>query len=234
MAEGPAIDGWLPDPRAMLGWYAVPVETRVGPQEWSLGIQQDIPFPTKLTLKSDIAEVEARRALVVYERTVRDVLTDVVRTAWELVYLDQAERISGEVARLLDRYVAAAGGEPSDSPLSELFRAETQRAQLENDRILLMELRAAEAERLRSLLALPPGTPIGTPQASSIPALSLGYEEVLAVASAESQELREAGLASEAAVLGSDLADQRIGVCRAAADLRVQVGVPARHNDGLD
>ena len=209
LAEGPAIDGWLPNPRVMLGWYAVPVETRLGPQEWSLGIQQDIPFPTKLALKSDLAEVEARRARVVYERTVRDVLTDVVRTAWELVYLDEAERISGEISKLLDRYVAAAAGGPSDSPLSELFRAETQRAQLENDRILLIELHAAEAAKLRSLLDLPPGAPIGTPRAPAIPELSIGYEDVLAVANARSQELQEAGLALQAAELGSDLADQR-------------------------
>ncbi len=57
----------------MLGWYATSVETRVGPQEFSIGISQTIPFPSKLSAKRDIASTLAARARIAYERTVRDV-----------------------------------------------------------------------------------------------------------------------------------------------------------------
>jgi outer membrane protein TolC len=205
-AEAPLVEGWLPNPEVVVGWYDESVQTRVGPQEWSLGIQQRLPFPTKLRTRSRIGAAEARRAAVAYERTVRDVLTEVVETTWEIVYLDEARTISAEIAALLSRYVAATT--KGDALLSEHFRASTQQAQLENDLVVLAELRAVEAARLRSLLALPPGAPVGTPVGVALPEVEAGFERLLAVAIERNQELVEAGIAEEAASLRTSLAEQ--------------------------
>jgi len=199
-----AIEGALPDPQVLLGWYATPVETRVGPQEWSLGIRQSIPFPSKLGDRSKLGRTLAGRESIAYERVVRDVLVEVVQTVDEIAYLDRAEGITGEIAPLLDRYAAAAAD--SDGALSELFRAETQRAQLENDRVLLTELRAVEAERLRSLLDLPPRTPIGRIPPRAVPRLETSFDELLEIARQHNQELKEAGVLVEAAGVRTDLA----------------------------
>jgi len=206
--EGPAVEGALPNPQLMLGWYETSVQTRVGPQEWSVGVQQAIPFPTKLDTKADIEESEARRMRVVYERVARDVLVEVVKVSHEIAYIDEAARVSGEIGALLERYTTAAAAQDTSSPVSELFRAETQRAQLENDKVILAELRVVEAQRLRSLLDLPPDTPIGTPVLGPAPAIRTSIPQLLAVAERHNQELREAGIAMETALLRSSLAEQ--------------------------
>ena len=202
-AEAPAIERALPDPRFLLGWYETPIETRVGPQEWSLGVRQAIPFPSKLSARSDLSETLARRAVVAYERVVRDVLVEVVGTVHELLYLDDAIEISAGIGGLLERYAAAAG---SEVPLNEVFRAETQRAQLENDRALLAELRATEAEHLRALLDLPGGQPIRAERPPVPPPVHADFDELVAIAEAHNQELKEAGLDVEAAALATSLA----------------------------
>lgn len=200
-AEAPAIERALPDPRFMLGWYETPVETRVGPQEWSLGVRQTIPFPTKLSARSDLSETLARRAVVAYERVVRDVCIEVVRTVHELAYLDDAIGITAAIGDLLERY-----GVESEAPLNEVFRAETQRVQLENDRVLLAELRATEDEHLRALLDLPGVRPIRIERPPVPPPVHADFDELVGIAQAHNQELREAGLDVEAATLATSLA----------------------------
>jgi len=205
-AQVGAIDGALPDPKVLMGWYATPVETRVGPQEFSLSIQQSVPFPSKLRVRSELGGKLAQREQVAFERTVRDVLVEVVHTVHELTYIAAAIDISGQIAPLLERYVAAAAKGDTGSPLSELFRAETQRAQLDNDRVILVELRAVEEERLRSLLDLSTDTPIGIPRAGHVPDIDARFDELLAIARMHNQEIKEAGLSMEAAALRTSLA----------------------------
>ncbi len=202
-AEAPAIEGALPDPRLMLGWYATSVETRVGPQELSLGISQMIPFPSKLSAKRDIASALAARARIAYERTVRDVLVRLVHATHELAYLDEAIEITAQLAPLLERYVARAA---QASPARDLFRAETQRAELENDRVVLAELRVVEQQRINSLLNLPAATRIGRPRTGETPPVTASFEQLLAIARRHNQELKEAGLARQVAALRTTLA----------------------------
>jgi outer membrane protein TolC len=201
-----AIGRSLPDPQIMLGWYETPVETRVGPQEASFGVQQRIPWPSKLSARADLGRTTAQREVVAYERVARDVLVETAQTAYEIAYLDEAIEIAAGIAPLLERYTAAAARDDTGSALSELFRAETQRAQLDNDRVLLAELRAAEEEHLRALLDLSVGAPVGTPLVAVPPLEETGFEELLALAQAHNQELKEAGIAVEEAALRTSLA----------------------------
>jgi len=237
--EGAAIEGSLPDPQLLIGWYEQSVQTRVGAQRLSAGVRQRIPFPGKLRLRAEIERARAGRAALVYESVVRDVLADVVRAAHELVYLDRAARISGHVGKLVERYAAAAAGtdEPG-APLNELFRAETQRAQLDNDRVVLAELRAVEAENIRTLLALPTEAPVGTPVVPPVPELALGYEDLVRAARAHSQELKAAGADVEIAALRAELAranrwpDLTLGYTHVFTDdLPDSIGSPPRSGE---
>ncbi|MEE8104356.1 MAG: TolC family protein [Planctomycetota bacterium] len=237
-AQVGAIDGALPDPKILMGWYATPVETRVGPQEFSLSIQQSVPFPSKLRVRSELGGKLAQREHVAFERTVRDVLVEVVHTVHELIYIDAAIDISGQIAPLLERYVADAAGGDAGSALSELFRAETQRAQLDNDRVILVELRGVEAERLRSLLDLPTDTPIGTPRAGHVPNIDASFDGLLSIARTHNQEIKEAGLSVEAAALRTSLArknrlpDLTFGYTHIfTGDLPSSIGNPAGNGD---
>jgi outer membrane protein TolC len=230
------IESGLPDPKLLMGWYATPVQTRVGPQEWSLGIRQSIPFPTKLRDRARLGDTLADRERVAYERVVRDVLVEVVETAHELAYLDAATEISAGIVPLLERYVAASSS--AETPLPELFRAETQRAQLENDRVLLAELRAVEEQRLRALLDLDAATPVGAIRTGPTPPIDAGFEELLAIAREHNQELKEAGLSVAAASLHTSLARQNripdldLGYTHIfTGDLASSIGNPSRNGE---
>ncbi len=208
-AEGAAVESALPNPQLLVGWYETPVETRVGSQEWSIGIRQSIPFPTKLSTKADIENSEAQRMRIAYERVARDVLVEVVKTANEIAYIDEARGVTAQIEGLLERYATAAAAGETSSLVSELFRAETQRAQLQNDRVILSELRVVEAQRMRSLLNLPVNVVIGTPDVGEAPSIRSSVAELLDVAERHNQELREAGIALETARLRASLAEQR-------------------------
>jgi outer membrane protein TolC len=225
--EGAAVEGSLPNPQLLVGWYETSVETRVGPQEWSVGVRQEIPFPTKLDTKADIEISESRRMRIAYERAARDVLVEVVKIAHELAYIDEALVVSGEIGALLERYTTAAAAQETSSLVSELFRAETQRAQLDNDRVILAELRIVETQRMRSLLDLPVDAAIGTPRLAAAPDVRSSVPELLKVAERHNQELREAGIALETARLRASLAEQRY-----VPDM--SVGVTSIRTDRLD
>src|SRR5690606_14644794 len=52
----------LPDPMVSYGFYALPVQTRVGPQRHRLSVRQDVPWPTKLTAAANAQSLRARAA----------------------------------------------------------------------------------------------------------------------------------------------------------------------------
>lgn len=154
----------LPDPVLQGGYQFENVETRVGPQRWSLGLNQTLPWWHKLWARGERAALQADIARLQYEAASRDLIIDVKNSWYELYYLDQALRITRQVEDLLRGQATLAYSESTigRAAISEAFRAESQTAQLGYDRILLSEQRAAQAERMRSLLNLPPDTPIGT------------------------------------------------------------------------
>jgi outer membrane protein TolC len=112
---------------------------------------------------------------------------------------------------VLERFSAYAVKEQEEGTtrLPEVFRAESQRAQLDYDRVLLAELAAAEEVHLRSLLALPPETPLAPIESAGAPSLLPGIDAVQGRARETNQELRIAKLRRRAAELRSSLADQR-------------------------
>ncbi|MCY3024646.1 MAG: TolC family protein [Planctomycetota bacterium] len=105
--------------------------------------------------------------------------------------------MTGEIKKLYDRYAAlAAGGKSVAQPkLPETFRAESQRAQLGYDLVLLKEMRATEAERLRAMLGLTAREGLGATEDVAEPAeLAETLERLQEVATAHNQELAAAGV----------------------------------------
>ncbi|MCB2141344.1 TolC family protein [bacterium] len=160
----------LPDPMLQAGYQFDSVETRVGPQRWSLGLNQQLPWWQKLWAKGRRAALQADITRLKFETAARNLIIDVKDAYYELYYLDKALPITERVEALLRNQglLAYAELETGRTQLSEAFRAESQAAQLGYDRLLLAEQRAAQAERLRSLLNLPPTTPIGPIRAAPV------------------------------------------------------------------
>ncbi len=160
----------LDDPMLNFSYFLENVETRVGPQEYKVGIIQKFPFPGTLRQKGRVVEKEIEIARLEYERTVRDIIVELKQAVYELQYLDGALEITQENKKLLNEILSYAEAQYSNqsSGLNDVFRAESQLAQLDYDLITLRELRAVQQSVINSLLNRPADMPI-QPIAASIP-----------------------------------------------------------------
>ncbi len=92
-----------PDPVFQLRVFAEEVQTRVGPQEWAVGLSQTIPWGSKTDALGNAAELAAA---VEHARTfaaAADVVVSVRETWCELFYLERAIEIVRENHTLLRR-----------------------------------------------------------------------------------------------------------------------------------
>lgn len=198
----------LPDPMVELG--ARYAQRQSGPKNWVYRFSQSLPFPSKLSVQGEVALHESEIARLQYEATIRDEFVEAKEACYELAYLAQAEETVAKVQELLERFAAFAAGElkVGATTLPESFRAQAQLAQLQYDRILVRELRETEQARLRSLLLLPPGTPLGPAAPPPFQPVTTDLPTLTARAEAHNQELQAAGRAVDKALAGLDLARQ--------------------------
>jgi outer membrane protein TolC len=182
----------LPDPRLEATYFYVRDQDK-----YMLGLSQEIPYPGKLILAGRIADKEAEAARLRYQAALRDALSEAKEAYFELYYIDRAQGVTREIQKLYERYAAlAAGGKAVGQPkLPETFRAESQRAQLGYDLVLLTEMRKAERERLRALLGLDAQAAIGATEDVAEPiAFGETTERLQEIAQQHNQELAAAGV----------------------------------------
>jgi len=97
------LDGALDDPRVKFGYFIDSVETRVGPQDFSVGVSQTFPFFGKRDLRAEIALHQAqqlREALV--EQRLR-IARDVADSYWELFVLRGTHGLTSRQIDLLEQ-----------------------------------------------------------------------------------------------------------------------------------
>ncbi len=196
----------LPDPKVEASYFVRQVDDR-----WMLSLSQDIPYPGKLILGGRIADTEAQAAYLRYQAAIRNALAEAKEMYFELYYIDRAQRITASIKGLYERYAALAGGgkEVGKTKLPEVFRAESQRAQLGYDLILLHEMRTTEAQRLGAILGLRGDSAIGPTEDVATPVpLGTSLEALAAVAERHNQELLAAGIEVERAGYQVQLARQ--------------------------
>lgn len=189
----------LDDPMLSFSYYIENVETRVGPQEYSVGFSQKFPFPGTLRQKGRVVEKDIETAEVRYERVVRDVIADLKKAAHELTYLDGAVEITTRNHDLLREILAYAQTRYTDrdAGLNDLFRAESQLAQLDYDLITLRELRAVQRSVVNAIINRAPEHELG-PIAASIPEpVTPSLEALDELTLQRSQEIRLAELGVE-------------------------------------
>ncbi|MEZ6317632.1 MAG: TolC family protein [Phycisphaerales bacterium] len=194
-SERPAQAAALPDPRLNFGFFLDEVETRVGPQQARIGVQQTIPWPGKLSDRADAADRAAAAAWHRFESARLEVTERVVTTLHELAYLDAATRITGENLELLRsfeevvraRYRVGAGSHP------ELIRVQVELGQLEDRVAQLHAMRPAYVAELNAALNRGANTPV--PELAPLPAR---------VANVDADRLGELARRSNPALLALD------------------------------
>ena len=158
--------------------------------------EMSVPWIQKLWARGKIAAEESDIARLQWEAAVRDLIIEVKDSYYELYYLDQASAITEKIEQMFRNDAVLAYQELNNgrAELGEAFRAESQAAQLSYDRLLLAEQRAAQAERLKSLLNLPPETPIGPARAAPVYPISERVEPLYKRAEQYAEVLKIRGL----------------------------------------
>ncbi len=144
----------LNDPRITYSESINPIETRLGPQDRVLSLNQKIPFKGKLGLKGELVKKDISMAKVRYQKASRDLIVAIKKSFFELVYIKNAIHLSLQNKRVLERitHIATTGYAASASTLNDVAKAQSQYAQVSYDVQLLEELRTTEKTRLNTLL----------------------------------------------------------------------------------
>ncbi len=167
------------------------VETRVGPQKQKVSISQKIPFPGKLSLKGDIVAREAKKARLDFEKETRDLIVELKDAYYELFYITEAIRITRENKKLVEHLanIGTTDYSVDGTTLNDVFKAQSQLAQLSYDLILLTEFKEVEITRVNSILNRPPEAPLGQPNEVSYAPLKPSLEGLYDLALKNQQEL---------------------------------------------
>ena len=183
----------LPDPSLTL---KKPLD---GSGNYDLEFMQMIPNPRYLSLRGKKALTMAEMAQVRFEKTVRDVLVDVMKSCYELGYLNQAEKVTKTnrdlFAQLVD--LGKLRNAKGEIGASELYSAESRLAQAEYELNLLGELKEAEKASMRKLLGVDVDYPLEDfilPETVIVP---LDKDSLRKAVTEHSQELAMAGLSVE-------------------------------------
>lgn len=203
----------LPDPVLALDVFALPPETRAGPQRLSVAIQQKVPTYGKLELAERAALLDAAAAeLEVRERSL-ELVAEARRLVDELAFLEKREAILDAERLSLERFENAAQARYAAGTglQQESVRIQTQITRVDTARLELRDRRASLLAALNRLRDRPATT------AADAQALVTKAPPPAALVSAElrrrAQELRPEVAAAdariEAARVRSELASRR-------------------------
>lgn len=190
----------LPEPTLGFGIFLRSVETRVGPQQAKVSLQQSLPWPTELIGRHDAAVAQARVAQAQFDAVVLEVYSQVLQAYWTLWEVRATRRTHSAHVVVLEDLSATlrARLETGSATLADVQQVDLTRARLED---ALLSLDARERRAVASLRAVIGGAPgplptLQDPSQAEQPVLNL--EQVTALA-LEHPLLGAAGAREEAA-----------------------------------
>lgn len=171
------------------------VQTRTGPQDFILGIQQRLPWFGVLDLRGQVAHQMAEERLQRYLQEVLATTRRVQGIWWEMAYQESARTIAEEERDLLLglRDIAATRYATGMGPQQAILKAEVELGRVEERLIAIRRRLATLASDLNALRDLPSLTPVSVPplDAQTLPVYDLELSALLASAETSRPELAE-------------------------------------------
>ncbi len=154
--------GKLPDPRLTYGNFLQSVETRVGPQEHQVALQQTIPWFGSLGRERAVVRSAAGVARARLHATWLDVELRVTRTLHELHRLDRTLELERDAFELLQQFedVARTRLRVNQSTTADLLRLQVELGRSEDRLRRLEDRRTPVVARLNALLDRPRGSDV--------------------------------------------------------------------------
>jgi len=119
-----------------------------------VGVSQELPFPGKLSLRSQIAEKKAQILRQEYRSTAVRLLSELKTAFYEYVYLQQATEIAGRYRELLRNFtdISQARYKVGQGLQQDVLRAQLEQSTIEEKLLLLEQDLQNSQANLNSLL----------------------------------------------------------------------------------
>lgn len=158
LADIPEQKGALPDPQLTFRAANLPTDTFSTTQEpmtqMQFALSQALPFPGKLSLLQEVADLESRAADFNFEEKKLKLIQDVKMVWWNIFYLDRAletiER-NQELLRQLNT-IAQTKYQVGKGLQQDVLMAQLELSKLLDNKISLTNMRKNESIRLNTLL----------------------------------------------------------------------------------
>lgn len=154
----------MPDPMVTYAFYALPVQTRVGPQRHRLGIRQTIPWPTRLSAAADARSLGARAAQRGFEARILAIQARVAVAWWRLWAIRRMRGVHRDQLTLAGTVVETARVrmEIGRSTLADVAQLELVQARLEDELAGIDERERAAEALLRAAIGADAATEVPT------------------------------------------------------------------------
>jgi outer membrane protein TolC len=194
-----------PDPQLMTTYFPAPIETRLGPQDWNLTLSQAIPFPGRLTQKGRVLEKDVKISKLKLDKTIKDIVTSISISFYELIYIQKAIRIATINYDLNQKLVTMSETAYSEDKalFYDISKAQAQTAQIQYDILLLEELELTEKVRINTILNREPDSALGSAEDLIVRDVVYTLDEIYALSMIHQEDIQIADekiLKSEEAV----------------------------------
>lgn len=157
--------GSLPDPKIAFGYFILPVETRVGPQQFKISAQQFFPWFGKLKANRNSADELAKSQYELFEDAKLKLFFDVKTAYYKLYFISKSIRIVNENLTILEtfRKLALIKVEAGMVSAVDELRIEMELNDLENKLALLKDNYFAQSVAFNNLLNVDSNSSIQLP-----------------------------------------------------------------------
>jgi outer membrane protein TolC len=171
----------LPEPKITYGYFLREVETRTGSQEHKFSVMQNIPWPTKLSHKGDVAVRQAMVERYKFEGKKLKLFYEVKKAYYEYYFLARSIAIVEDNLKLLKNMEAAirARYKASGADQPALIQTQVELGKLEDRLKSLEALRPAMQVKLNSVIGWELDTEIPLPDVEPLEAPELVATELL-------------------------------------------------------
>ena len=155
----------LPDPMLQVTHFVESVQTRTGPQENVLMLNQRIPWFGKLGSRKEAASAEAEALWYAYQNQQLMLARQLSLGFYEYGYLEEAIRLTEENRKLLrDLEPVVEEKVRSGGDINALLRLKVEIGKVDDRYASLTQKRVAQSAQLAELLDLPPDVILPWPQ----------------------------------------------------------------------
>ena len=230
----------LPDPALRFIQHVLGPQTRVGPQFSSVSVTQSLPWFGTLGDRRAVAAAGSAMQSESYHMERAEVVRRIKLAYYDLAYIDEALRITGEEEQLLLHYetLARARYAQGFGQQQEVIKLQAEVTRVLNRRHELLGRRTDLEAALNVLANRPVDTPVPPVTIGERPAVSLDAEQLQATGVGERPEVRSASLRIERDEHGMSLARRRyrpgltVGV--AWGNVLGRLDDPGRENPPVD